>query len=70
VITVLSFIRLGDAPLRDALDPKLQLRRSDVNLPLTKPEARHGGADGDHLLEVDGLSVEFPHRPRHRAGRP
>jgi oligopeptide/dipeptide ABC transporter ATP-binding protein len=30
-----------------------------VNLPLTKPEPRSGGASGHHLLEVDGLSVEF-----------
>ncbi len=31
-----------------------------MNLPLTEPDARHGGAAGDHhLLEVDGLSVEF-----------
>ncbi|MCX6465599.1 MAG: ABC transporter ATP-binding protein [Pseudonocardiales bacterium] len=30
-----------------------------MNLPLTKPEPRSGGASGHHLLEVDGLSVEF-----------
>jgi oligopeptide transport system ATP-binding protein len=30
-----------------------------VNLPLTKPDARREGGPGDHLLEVDGLSVEF-----------
>ncbi len=29
-----------------------------MNLPLTKPDGR-GAASGDHLLEVDGLSVEF-----------
>jgi oligopeptide transport system ATP-binding protein len=30
-----------------------------VNLPLTEPDARRGGESGTHLLEVDGLSVEF-----------
>jgi oligopeptide transport system ATP-binding protein len=30
-----------------------------VNLPLTKPDPRRGGTSGHHLLEVDGLSVEF-----------
>jgi oligopeptide transport system ATP-binding protein len=30
-----------------------------VNLPLTKPDPRRGGSSGHHLLEVDGLSVEF-----------
>jgi oligopeptide transport system ATP-binding protein len=30
-----------------------------VNLPLTKPDARRDGVSGQHLLEVDGLSVEF-----------
>ncbi len=30
-----------------------------MNLPLTKPDPRRGGSSGHHLLEVDGLSVEF-----------
>ena len=30
-----------------------------MNLPLTKPDRRRGGGPGPHLLEVDGLSVEF-----------
>ena len=30
-----------------------------MNLPLTKPGARRDGDAGHHLLEVDGLSVEF-----------
>ncbi|WP_300010250.1 ABC transporter ATP-binding protein [Pseudonocardia sp.] len=30
-----------------------------MNLPLTTPDARRDGGSGNHLLEVDGLSVEF-----------